>query len=157
MKWIAKKRLQSVLGLSVVDGQLRVAHVARAKSAIAVVRSASAKLSLDLLHPEAELVGREIKNHLEAAGIRERNCVIALPPSWIMTQHAKLPELSAEDQASLLQIEAEKGFPVDPDELQIARSPHRSSESAYVTQLAVRRDQLTRLSTVLKAAGLKPE
>ena len=156
MKWTARKRLQSVVGLSVLDGQLRVAQVARAKNAIAVVRSKTAKLSLDLLHPEAELVGREIKNHLEAAGIRERHCIVALPPGWIMTQHTKLPELSAEDQASLLQIEAEKGFPVDPDELQIARSPHRSSESSYVTQLAVRRDQLTRLSTVLKAAGLKP-
>ena len=156
MKWMAKKRMQSVLGLSVVDGELRVAHVARAKNAIAVVRSTSAKLSLALLHPEAELVGREIKNHLEAAGIRERHCVVALPPGWIMTQHTQVPELSPEDTAGLLQIEAEKCFPVDPEELQIARSTHRSAESRYVTQLAVRRDQLTRLSAVLKAAGLKP-
>jgi hypothetical protein len=73
-----------------------------------------------------------------------------------MTQHTKVPELSPEDTASLLQIEAEKSFPVDPDELQIARSPHRSSEGAYVTQLAVRSDQLARLSAVLKSAGLKP-
>lgn len=156
MKWIARKRLPSVLGLSVLDGQLRVAHVARAKSAIAPVRATNAKLSLDLLHPEAELVGRELRNHLEAAGIRERHCVVALPPGWIMTQHTRMPELSDEDLAGLLQLEAEKGFPVDPEELQIARSVHRSSESGYVTQFAVRRDQLARLSTVLKAAGLKP-
>jgi hypothetical protein len=156
MKWIARKRLHSIVGLSVMDGHLRVAHVARARSSIAVLRAATANLSLDLLHPEAELVGREIKNHLEAAGIRERHCVIALPPSWLMTQHTKVPELSGEDLAGMLQIEAEKGFPVDPEELQITRSPHRSTESGYVTQLAVRRDQLTRLSTVLKAAGLKP-
>lgn len=156
MKWTVKKRLQSVLGLSVVDGQLRLAHVARAKHAIAVLRATNAKLSLDLLHPEVELVGREIKNHLEAAGIRERHCVVALPPSWVMTQQTKVPELSPEDLASLLQIEAEKGFPVDPDELQIARSAQKSPESGYVTQLAVRRDQLARLGAVLKSAGLKP-
>ncbi len=156
MKWIAKKRLQSVVGLTVTDGQLHVVHVARAKSAIATLRSATAKLSLDLLHPEPELVGRELKNHLEAAHIRERHCIVALPPSWIMSQHSRVPELSAEDTASLLQIEAETGFPCSPDELQIARSAQRSATSRYVTQLAVRQEQLTRLSAVLKSAGLKP-
>lgn len=156
MKWIARKRLQSLVGLSVGEGQLSLAHVARAKNAFAVVRSASAVRSLDLLHPEPELVGREIRNHLEAAGIRERHCVVALPPGWVMSQHARIPELSPEDTASLLQIEAEKGFPCDVDELQIARSRQRAGEATYVTQLAVRQDQLTRLSAALKAAGLKP-
>lgn len=155
MKWTTKKRLQSVIGLSVVDGQLWVTHVARAKAAVATLRSAHATLALDLLHPEAELVGREIKNHLEAANVRERHCVVALPPEWIMSQHGRVPELSAEDTASLLQIEAEKGFPCAFEELQIARSPHRSAETRYITQLAVRQEQLSRLSSVLQHAGLK--
>lgn len=156
MKWISRKRLQSIAGLSVSDGQLHVAHVARAKSAVAVLRSTAAPLTLDLLHPEAELVGREIKNHLEAGHIRERHCIVALPPSWIMSQHTAVPELSAEDTASLLEMEAEKGFPCNPSELQITRSPHHSAGHRYVTQLAVRQDHLARLSAVLKAAGLKP-
>ncbi len=156
MKWIAKKRLQSVLGLTVTDGQLHAVHVARAKNAIAPLRATSAKLSLDLLHPEAELVGHEIKNHLDAAHIRERHCIVALPANWLMSQHSKIPELSPEDTASLLQIEAEKGFPCDPDELQIARSTLRTAEGSYVTQLAVRQEQVARLSAVLKSAGLKP-
>lgn len=57
-------------------------------------------------------MGREIKNHLEAAGIRERHCVVALPASWVMSQHTIVPELAPEDANSFLQIEAEKGFPV---------------------------------------------
>lgn len=156
MKWIAPQRPQSVLGLSVDDRRLCVSHAARAKSAIAVLRTTTAPLTLDLLHPEPELVGQAIRNQLDAAGIRERHCVVSLSPSWIMTQHSRLPALSAEDAASLLQIEAEKGFPCDPDELQITRSAHRSGESGYVTQLAVRRDRLDKLSAVLKCAGLKP-
>jgi hypothetical protein len=156
MKWPAKRRLQSILGLAIVDGQLRAAHVARAKNAIAVLRSTTAPLALDLLHPEPELVGREIKNHLEAAHIRERHCIVALPPAWVMSQHGVVPELSPEDTASLLQIEAEKGFPCGPDELQIARSAHRSTTERFVTQLAVRQEQVARLSEVLKSAGLKP-
>jgi len=156
MKLFTRPLPQSVLGLAVTQGQLHAAHAARAKQAVAVLQTAHAPLTLDLLHPEPELVGQEIRNHLEAAGIRERHCVVALPDDWFMSQHAKVPELSPEDTASLLQIEAEKGFPCDPDELQMARSPHRTAEGSYVTQLAVRSQQLVRLSAALKSAGLKP-
>ncbi|MSU71350.1 MAG: hypothetical protein EXS43_03265 [Opitutus sp.] len=157
MKWRTKKRLQSVLGLTLTDGQLRAFHVTHSKGRIEVVKAASAALTLDLLHPEPELIGREIRNHLEAAGIRERHCVVGLPPRWLMSQHTNVPELSAEDTASFLQIEAEKGFPVDPGQLQIARSFQRSAAGAkYVTQLAARNEQIDQLSAVLRAAGLKP-
>ncbi len=156
MKWIAKKRTNSVLGLNLADGQLRAFHVARVKGALEVVKSTTAALTLDLQHPEAELIGREIKNHLDAAGIRERSCVVALPASWIMSQHTKVPELSPEDLNSFLQLEAEKGFPCDLAQLQIARSFCRVGEVAYVTQLAVRKEQIDQLAAVLRAAGLKP-
>lgn len=156
MKWTRKRRLNSVLGLSLSHGQLRACHVARAKRHAEVIRSAAAPLSLDLLHPEPELIGREIRNHLEAAGIRERHCVVALPASWMMTQQSRLPELSPEDVDSMLQIEAEKGFPCDPAQLQIARSRHRSGESGYVTQLAIRSEHLAHLTAALKSAALKP-
>ena len=156
MKWITKKRPTSVVGLSVTEGQLRLVHVARAKQAVAVIRSATAPLTLDLLHPEAELVGRELRNHFEAAGIRERHCIVALPPAWVMTQHSAVPELAPDDLASLLQIEAEKGFPSDPDELQITRSSQQAANQRFVCQLAVRKDQLDRLADVMRLAGLKP-
>ena len=156
MKRKNKKKLHSVLGLTVVDGQLRACHVTRAKGGVEVVRAAGAALTLDLLHPEAELVGREIKNHLDAAGIREKHCVVGIPSRWVMSQHTKVPDLGPEDTTSFLQIEAEKGFPVDPAQLQIARSFQRSTAGAFVTQLAVRKEQIDQLSAVLKAAGLKP-
>jgi hypothetical protein len=156
MKFNLNKHPQSVLGLSLGDGQLRAVLVARSKVGWEVVKSASAALALDLQHPEPELLGREIKNHLDAAGIHERTCVVALPAKWVMSLHTKLPELPPEDVESFLQIEAEKGFPVDSGQLQIARSPLHSADAAYVTQLAVRREQLDQLAAVLKAAGLKP-
>jgi len=156
MKFNLKKRPQSVLGLSLSDGQLRAALVTRVKGKWEVVESAATALSLDLLHPEPELIGREIRNHLDAAGIHERNCVIAVPASWVMSQQTALPDLPPEDVASLLQIEAEKGFPCDPAQLQIARSDYRSATAGYATQLAVRKEHLDRLAAVAKAAGLKP-
>ncbi|MEO5958242.1 MAG: hypothetical protein ABIZ49_04690 [Opitutaceae bacterium] len=156
MKPSQKKRSQSVLGLSLANGQLRAFHMTRAKGGAEVVKSARATLSLDILHPEPELIGREIKNHLDAAGIRERHCIVAVPARWVMSQHSKVPELSASDTTSFLQLEAEKGFPVDPAQLQIARSFQRSADGTSVTQLAVRKEQIDQLAAVLKAAGLKP-
>lgn len=152
-----KKRSQSVLGLSLADGQLRAAHVIRGKGGRPeVAKAASAALTLDVLHPEPELVGREIKNHLETAGIKEKTCIVAVPARWVMSQHIKVPALSGEDATSFLELEAEKGFPVDPAELQIARSFQRVGGETYVTQLAVRREHLERLAIVVKAAGLRP-
>ncbi|HUR57554.1 MAG TPA: hypothetical protein VM029_07585 [Opitutaceae bacterium] len=151
-----KKRAPSVLGLTLNDGQLRAFHVTRTKGRLEVVKAASAALTLDLLHPEAELIGREIRNHLDEAGIRERHCVVGLPPRWVMSQHTKVPDLAPADAASFLQIEAEKGFPVDPASLQIAQSFQRSTAGEFVTQLAVRKEQIDQLGAVLKAAGLKP-
>ncbi len=156
MKRKTKKRTHSVLGLTLTGGQLRACHVTRAKHGLEVVKTVSAALSLDILHPEPELIGREIKNHLDEAGIRERQCVVGLPARWVLSQLTKVPELSPEDAASFLQIEAEKGFPVDPAQLQIARSFHRSTANAYVTQLAVRKEQIEQLAAGLRAAGLKP-
>jgi hypothetical protein len=156
MNFTLKQRPQSVLGLSCHDGRLGAVLLARSKSGLETVQTASAALSLDLLQPEAALVGREIANHLDAAGIRERTCVIAVPAAWVMTQHSALPDLPPADLDSLLQIEAEQGFPCDPGQLQIARSIQRSGAAAYVTQLAVRREHLDRLGAVAKAAGLKP-
>jgi hypothetical protein len=156
MKRKPKKRAPSVLGLTLIDGQLRAFHVTRAKGRLEVVKAAGATLTLDLLHPEVELIGREIKNHLDEAGIRERHCVVGLPQRWIMSQHTKVPELEPADAASFLQIEAEKGFPVDPASLQIAQSFQRSTAGEFVTQLAVRKEQIDQLGAVLKAAGLKP-
>jgi hypothetical protein len=156
MKPPKKIRLPSVLGLSLADGQLRACHVVRAKGGLEAVKSTGAALTLDLLHPEAELIGREIKNHLDAAGIRERHCIVALPAQWVMGQHAAVPDLAPDDLASFLQIEAEKGFPIDPAQLQLARSAQKTATGSFVTQLAVRHEQLEKLSAALKASGLKP-
>lgn len=156
MKLPKRKHSSSVVGLSLADGQLRLTHVVRTKGGTEKVQAATAPLSLDILHPDAELVGREIRNQLDASGIRERRCVVALPARWIMSHTSKLPELSPEDAASFLQLEAENGFPVDVAQLQLARSYVRSSAGTYVTQLGVRREQVDQYARALRAAGFKP-
>jgi hypothetical protein len=147
----------SFLVLAFEPGHLRAALVRRGKSAPPEVRAFSAPLTLDLLHPEPELVGREIRNQLEAAGVAERHVVVALPPAWVMTLAVALPPgLSGDDRDGFLQLAAERGFPSAPEELQMVRSAWEVEGERGVTLLAVARAQLDKLDLVLRAAGLRP-
>lgn len=147
----------SFLVLAFEPGHLRAALVRRGKSAPPEVRAFSAPLSLDLQHPEPELFGREIRNQLETAGIKERHAVVALPPAWVMTLPVALPAgLEGEDRDGFLQLAAERGFPSAPEELQIVRSGWEAGGERRVTLLAVARAPLARLELVLRAAGLRP-
>jgi hypothetical protein len=145
------------LVLAFEPGQLRAALVRRGKSAPPEVRAFSAPLTLELLHPEPELVGREIRNQLEAAGVVERHVVVALPPAWVMTLAVALPPgLVGDDREGFLQLAAERGFPSAPEELQMTRSGWVAPVEQRVTLLAVARAQLDKLDLVLRAAGLRP-
>jgi len=147
----------SFLVLAFEPGHLRAALVRRGKSAPPEVRAFSAPLTLDLQHPEPELLGREIRNQLEAAGSKERHAVVALPPTWVMTLPVSVPAgLEGEDQDGFLQLAAERGFPSAPEELQIVRSGWEAEGERRVTLLAVARAQLDRLELVLREAGLRP-
>lgn len=156
MKWLDKKRRSTVLGLSLDGGQLRACHLERSKGGVEVKKALAVPLELDLLTQDVELIGQELRNHLDAAGIRERHCVVALPPSWILGMQSRLPELPPEDVASFLLLEAERCLPCGLDQLQVAESRQSSGGITFVTQLAVRLEQVERLTAILKAAQLKP-
>lgn len=145
-----------VLGLAFDGGRLEGAVARRANGAVEIKQTFSAPLSLDLLTDDPELVGREIRQQLETAGIRENRCVVGLPLNWALTLAVKLPELPEADIESFLQLEAERGFPYPPDALITSRSRfHDPDAELYATLVAVPRGHVTRLEAVLKAAQLR--
>ncbi len=147
----------SLLGLAFDGGRLEVVEVRRTNGAAEVRRSCSVSLSLDLLTGDPQLVGRELRKHLDAAGIRERRCAVCIPLSWVLTLGTKLPDLPEPDLAGVLQIEAERGFPYSADALVLAQSRYRSpAGEPYATLVAVPRDHVQRLEAALKAAQLRP-
>lgn len=151
------KRLTSILGLSLDGSRLDGVWLRRTNGSAQVQGSFSVALSLDPLTAAPELVGREIRNHLDAAEIRERHCTVALPLKWLLTTHAEIPELPAADQAELLNIEAERGFPCEVSLLEISTSRSvfgPGKEHALLT--GIPRTHLDRLEQVLHAAKLKP-
>jgi hypothetical protein len=151
------KARTSVLGLTLDGSRLDGVVLRRTNGALQKLQSFSVTLALDPMTAAPELVGREIRNHLDAVGVRERHCVVGLPLKWVLATHTELPKLSAEDAANLLQLEAERAFPSDPATLQLANSFCALADGRqYVTLTGIANSQLTTLEQVLAAAKLKP-
>ena len=156
-KLLNYRRASSVLGLSFEGERIEGAHLQVAGGGVKIAQTVSASLTLDVLNAEPELIGREIRNHLDAAEIRERRCVVCLPLQWALTVQVKVPPLGEEDVANFLQIEAERGFPAAYETLSIATSRLTlENGEQFATLVAVPKTHLARLEKVLAAAQLKP-
>ena len=152
-----RKKLTSLLGLVLDGSRLEGVVLRRPNGSLQVQQSFSVTLSLDPLTAAPELVGREIRNALDAAGVRERRCAVGVPLKWALTAQTELPPLPEADAASLLQLEAERGFPCDVATLRLASSRCAlPGGKQYVTLAGIPNGQLATLEQVLAAAKLKP-
>ena len=156
-KFRRRKKLTTLLGLALDGGKLDGVVLKRTNGSLAVLQKFSAALTLDPLTAAPELVGREIRNQLDAAGVRERNCVFGVPLKWVLTAQTELPPLPEADAASLLQLEAERGFHSDVATLQIcdSRSPLADGKK-NVLLAGIPGTHLAALEKILAAAKLKP-
>jgi hypothetical protein len=152
-----RKKLTTLLGLTLDGGKLDGVVLRRTNGALQLLQSFSAQLTLDPLTAAPELVGREIRNQLDAAGVRERHCIVGVPLKWVLTAQTELPPLPEADAASLLQMEAERGFHSDLESLQLAnsRSP-LAGDKKFVLLAAIPNTHIGALEQVLAAAKLKP-
>jgi hypothetical protein len=146
----------TLLGLGIDGSRLEGVVVRRSNGSAEIAHAFSANLALDPLEADPVALGREIRQHLDAAGVRERRCVVAVPLSWLFTLSLPLPELPEADLESLIQLEAERGFPSGPETLVVARSRYRTpAGAAGVTLLGLSRQHVTRIETALRAAHLR--
>ena len=156
-KFGGPKKLTTVLGLALDGSKLDGVVLKRTNGSLAVLQKFSVPLALDPLTAAPELVGREIRNHLDAAGVRERDCVVGVPVKWILTAQTELPPLPEADAKSLLQMEAERGFHSDVTTLQISDSRSPLADGKQNVLLAgIPNTHLAALENILAAAKLKP-
>src|SRR5512143_2457375 len=94
---LKRQRLTSVLGMTLDGGRLEAAVLRRTNGTLQVQQTLSVALSLDPLTAASELVGQEIRNHLDAAGVRERACIVGLPLKWVLATHVDIPEMPKHD------------------------------------------------------------
>ena len=154
---LKRQRLLSLLGLALDGSRLDGLVLRRADGALRLQQPFSVSLSLDPLTNDPELVGREIRNHLDAVGVHERQCIVGLPLKWALTTHVELPELPEADVASFLQIEAERSFPCDVQTLHVVTSrSHTPSGKQHATLIGIPKNHLSLLAEALRAAKLRP-
>jgi hypothetical protein len=157
MNLFKKQRPASVLGLNLDGNRLEAIVLRRSGSSLHVNGSLAVPLALSPLGGDPLLVGREIRNHLDQAGIRERRCVLCLPASWLLTIQTQVPDLPEADIDSFLQLEAERGFTSGHESLYIVHSRSRTAGGEqYATLIAIPRNHLDTLEKALRAAQLKP-
>ena len=157
LKLRKRKKLTTLLGLTLDGSRLDGVVLRRVNGALQLLQSFSAQLTLDPLTAAPELAGREIRNQLDAAGVRERDCIVGVPLKWVLTAQTELPPLPEADAASLLQMEAERGFHSDVAALQIAqsRSP-LAADKKFVLLAAIPNPHVGALEQILAAAKLRP-
>ncbi len=156
---LAKKRQArtSLLGLALDGPRVEAVLVRRSNGSVRVVETTTGSLQLNLLTDAPELVGREIRNHLDRAGIRERHCAVCVPLEWALTAHTVIPDLPPEDVDSFLELEAERGFPFGQETLTTVVSRCKGADGTrFATLVAIPKEHLAALQKVLKAAQLKP-
>ncbi|HWC59465.1 MAG TPA: hypothetical protein VHC44_07200 [Verrucomicrobiae bacterium] len=152
---LKRQRPSTVLALS-FDGSQMDGVVVRRNGSIQLLQSFSTTLTLDPLTADPELVGREIRNHLDTANVRERDCVVCVPLKWAMTTHTEIPDLPEADIPAFLQIEAERGFHADPETLYFTTSRYSLGAKKHAALFGIPRNHVERLEKVLRAAKLKP-
>ncbi len=129
MKWEIselKKRwqIQSVLEITLESARVAVALLRREGEGSRRVHSLSLPLEADAVLADPEKAGRELAALLEAAGIRERRCVVCIPPGWALTASADLPGMDADDLRGYLELRAEREFPIPVADLRLAHSAY---------------------------------
>ena len=156
-KFGGQKKLTSLLGLALDGSRLDGVVLKRVNGSLQLLQTFSVTLTLDPLTAAPDLVGREIRNHLDAAGVRERHCVLGVPLKWVLTAQTELPPLPEADAVSLLQMEAERSFHTDVTTLQIGNSRTAlTADKKYILLAAIPHPHLAALEKVLVAAKLKP-
>ncbi len=155
--WLNRQNPTSVLGLTFDGRRVEGVVVRRANGSAEAGTAVSFELTSDLLTGEVTAVAAELRAQLDAAGIRERRCVVGLPLEWALTLAMPLPDLPEEDLAGLLQLEAERGFPYSPEALVITQTRFVSGPGgAGAMQIAVPLERVVRVEQILRAARLIP-
>ncbi len=146
-----------LLGLSLDGTRVEAVVLQRVNGSLTAGPPSTFALTLDPLTADPQLVGRELRNHLDAAGIRERVCAVALPLNWALTAAVEIPALPEGDIPGFLLLEAERGFHCDAATLRVEPSRFQTpGGQKHALLVGIPQTQLQTLAQIIRAARLKP-
>jgi len=157
MVLMRSKKFSALLGIAFEGSRMTAVLLRKTGKRMQVREALQTTLSLDPTTNDPELVGREIRDRLSNAGIRQSRCVVCVPLKWALTLRTDLPELSDADTESYLAVQAEREFPFAPEHLSLSVSRYRTpGGTAEATVVAIPVNRLAALQKILKAARLHP-
>jgi hypothetical protein len=150
-------RIPGVLAITVESGRLAVDHVRRESGGSRVLQSLEIPWAAEALVEDPERAGRALAENLDAGEVRERRCVVCLPPGWALSTTTELPQVAAEDLRGFLELRAEREFQVAVEDLALAHSSYTLPEGgAKATLVAVPVKRLEAVRRMLASAGCRP-
>jgi len=147
-------RNPAVLGLAFDGTSVEAVVVRRTHGNAEASSPALITLAADPLSGDPVALGRQLREALDAAGLRPRRCAVALPPSWLFASTLPVPDLPAEDFEGFVELEIERSFPYGPEQLAVARAEWSDPSGAQISLAAVPIEHLERLEQLLRAARL---
>lgn len=153
-----KKRWQirSALAITLESARIVVTHMRDTEGRAAVGETFTLPFPSEEIVKNARTIGTELAAQLNATGIRERRCVICIPPGWALTTTTDAPDLTGEDLTGFLELHAEREFPAAAADLRLAHSLFTLPDGRRrVTVAAVPGKRLEALERMLEAAGCR--
>lgn len=129
-------RAPSVLAITVESSRVNVALVRGNSGVVGVIESFTLPFGADAIVADAENSGKELAKQLDAAEIRERRCVVCIPPAWALTTSAEMPAVSGEDLRGYFELRAEREFPMAVTDLRLAHCTYRLPDGKERATLA---------------------
>ncbi|MDA0750946.1 MAG: hypothetical protein O2964_09580 [Verrucomicrobia bacterium] len=152
-----KKKPTSVVSLDWGYQTLRFEYVRKSGNTCRSEGTGFVELPEDLFKENPETIGTKLRDALESAGIREKQCIGSLPIGWLFTSRTEIPELEGEDLEFFFETHAEREFPFPVDELSISRSVFTSpSHKPHALMGALPSARLDHLNRIMETARLKP-
>jgi hypothetical protein len=155
-EWRAQWQIPAVLAITVESGRLGVDHVRRENGGSRILQSLSLPRGAQRLLEDPEETGRELGALLVSRHVRERRCVVGVPPGWAMTASTDLPAVTGEDLRGFLELRAEREFPVPVSDLALAHSAYSLGDGKPKATLAgLPLKRLEAVKRMLDAAGCR--
>ena len=153
-----KKRWQTraVLAITIESGRVLVDLLDASNGESRVVRSFSLLFGAESIAIDPEKAGQEFAMQLAAAEIRERRCVVCIPPGWALTTATDVPDIAGDDLRGYLELRAEREFPAAIADLRLAHCSYSLPDGKVrATIAAVPAKKMQAVERMLEVAGCR--
>jgi len=113
-------------------------------------------LRVNPLVDDVDVVGCELKEHLDKNGISDSSCILCLSLDKLMLKQWSIPDIDDEELQDYVEVQVEQDFGFGDDELAMDYTTFIHTDTTRsVVALAALNNSFERLKSIVKASGLK--